>query len=159
MNLSEAREIALNSDCMKDGNLANQSSYNSNTMTWWLDLDADKPGCAPACVVDEKTKTAQTNWRCTGLIPPPEECFRPCHIYINQVNYTNSKPECSNATQMCTMEYRMGDICLKFVDCSTANNSCTTNIDPEFYECIKCFEDALKDKALDANDCEGKYST
>jgi len=41
---------------------------NNYTGTYWIDLDIDKPGCNPACVVDTVTKTAEINWRCTGLI-------------------------------------------------------------------------------------------
>ena len=28
----------------------------------------EKPGCLPACVVSERTKTAEINWRCTGVM-------------------------------------------------------------------------------------------
>ena len=43
--------------------------YNNNSKTWWYDanLNATKEGCNPACVVSEETKTAEINWRCTGL--------------------------------------------------------------------------------------------
>jgi hypothetical protein len=81
LNLNEAREIALQSDCMNDGNLTNKSSYNENTNTWWFDLDTVKSGCAPACVVDEKTKTAQTNWRCTGALPATNDTVIPNENY------------------------------------------------------------------------------
>ena len=49
----------------------NADSFICNEMTGtvWIDLDADRPGCNPACVVDIEKLTAATNWRCTGLIP------------------------------------------------------------------------------------------
>lgn len=62
----EAIQIAENTeDC--SGYLTDFIMYNSNTYTWWIDLSLEKEGCAPACVVSED-KTAEINWRCTGLI-------------------------------------------------------------------------------------------
>jgi hypothetical protein len=69
MLLTEAREIALKSECFQQGGLTGKSICNDYTGTWWLDLDIEKPGCAPACVVDVVTKKAEINWQCTGLIP------------------------------------------------------------------------------------------
>ena len=70
MTYAEARKIAVNSACVADGKLTDKYFYNSNSKTWWIDLDTVKKGCAPACVVSEETKTAEINWRCTGLITP-----------------------------------------------------------------------------------------
>jgi hypothetical protein len=66
---SDARIIAEKS-CIKGGESLAPGSYNENSQTWWYDanLNATKPGCSPACVVSEVTKTAEINWRCTGLI-------------------------------------------------------------------------------------------
>ncbi len=69
MNLSEAKEIALRSECVKEGSLKTESFCNQDTGTWWLDLEIEKEGCAPACVINISTKEAEINWRCTGLIP------------------------------------------------------------------------------------------
>jgi len=69
MTLTEAKEIALASKCVEEGGLKETYSCNNFTGTWWLDLEIDKPGCAPACVVNVVTKEAEINWRCTGLIP------------------------------------------------------------------------------------------
>jgi hypothetical protein len=69
MTLSKAREIALESSCVEEGSLTGTSFCNENTGTWWIDLDIEKEGCAPACVIDVSTKEAVINWRCTGLIP------------------------------------------------------------------------------------------
>ena len=33
------------------------------------DLDIEKAGCNPACVINVETRTAEINWRCTGLLP------------------------------------------------------------------------------------------
>jgi hypothetical protein len=68
---SEARAIAEKT-CIKGGEALSSGIYNSNSKTWWFDanLNATRPGCNPACVVGEETKTAEINWRCTGAIPP-----------------------------------------------------------------------------------------
>ncbi len=70
MTVKEAMEVALNSDCVTEGSLLEDTAVcNESTGTWWIDLDVDKPGCKPACVVDIKTAgEASINWRCTGLI-------------------------------------------------------------------------------------------
>lgn len=68
----EAKAIAENY-CIKGGEtLTSGGTYNSNSKTWWFDanLNATQPGCNPACVVSEDTKTAEVNWRCTGLLEP-----------------------------------------------------------------------------------------
>jgi hypothetical protein len=72
MSISEANEIAINSECGTQGTLKDTYFCNDYTGTWWIDLNVfnEKPGCNPACVVDVNTKTAEINWRCTGAIPP-----------------------------------------------------------------------------------------
>jgi len=72
MNLEQARKIASESECAEEGALTREYFCNENTGTWWLDLDIEKEGCNPACVVNVNTKEAEINWRCTGLII--EEC-------------------------------------------------------------------------------------
>lgn len=69
LNITQARDIVMESDCMLDGNLTTNYTYNNVTDTWWIDMDIDKPGCAPACVVFEENNSAEINWRCTGLVP------------------------------------------------------------------------------------------
>lgn len=67
LSLSEAKDIALRSECgdkLKDTYICNEI-----TGTWWINLDIEKEGCNPACVINVETKTAEINWRCTGLIP------------------------------------------------------------------------------------------
>lgn len=68
---SEALAIAKNSDCAKSGEVQTESFYNENSKTWWFTLKADKAGCNPACVV-AADRTAEINWRCTGLIIPSQ---------------------------------------------------------------------------------------
>ncbi|HDS45722.1 MAG TPA: hypothetical protein ENN68_06495 [Methanomicrobia archaeon] len=72
MSLSEALEIAAASECSTVGRITTNASCNAVTGTWWLDLGPYEPkeGCNPACVVNITTKTAEVNWRCTGLLPP-----------------------------------------------------------------------------------------
>jgi len=67
----EAKVIAEKS-CIKGGESLASGYYNANSKTWWFDanLNSTQKGCSPACVVSEATKTAEINWRCTGLIIP-----------------------------------------------------------------------------------------
>jgi hypothetical protein len=70
MSLSEAMAIAGSSDCRLVGVLDGENYvYNENTKTWWIDImpREAKEGCNPACVIDVESKTAEVNWRCTGL--------------------------------------------------------------------------------------------
>lgn len=71
MSLKEARSIASASLCSEKGTVNSEGTYNSNSKTWWFDLavkdELSQEGCNPACVVSEGTKTAEINWRCTGL--------------------------------------------------------------------------------------------
>ena len=73
LTIEEAEEIAQDSECTEKGYLTDSYFYNENTLTWWIDLDMkeefEKEYCSPACVVDEKSKTAEINWRCTGALP------------------------------------------------------------------------------------------
>ena len=71
MSETDARQIAEDT-CIKGGGAIGKGTYNPNSKTWWFDanLNATQPGCFPACVVNEQTKTASINWRCTGALPP-----------------------------------------------------------------------------------------
>lgn len=67
LSLSEAKIMAIQGQCgdkLKDTYICNEI-----TGTWWIDLDIEKEGCSPACVINVETKTAEINWRCTGLLP------------------------------------------------------------------------------------------
>lgn len=68
---AEAKTIAEKT-CIKGGESLANGYYNENSKTWWFDanLNSVHEGCNPACVVSEETKTAEINWRCTGLIVP-----------------------------------------------------------------------------------------
>lgn len=70
MSFDEAKEIALGSECAKEGLLEEKHWCNEITGTWWIDLDIEKQGCSPACVINVATKEAEINWMCTGLIMP-----------------------------------------------------------------------------------------
>jgi hypothetical protein len=71
--LDEAVKIAEKSECTEKGTLTPDYFYNGNTKTWWINLamkeEFQQENCYPACVVSEETKTAEINWRCTGLLP------------------------------------------------------------------------------------------
>lgn len=70
LSLSEAKQIALNSECVQDGALGEKYFCNEDTGTWWIDLNIQKEMCHPACVINIATKTAKINRRCMGLLPP-----------------------------------------------------------------------------------------
>ncbi len=66
MSEETARNFAENGICVQNSSLSNSGFYNENSRTWWFDIDLEKEGCAPACVVDE-FGNSEINWRCTGL--------------------------------------------------------------------------------------------
>ena len=70
MSAFDAMRIAIKGECgnrLMDPYLEH-SFCNENTGTWWIDLDLEKEGCSPACVVNIDTEESEINWRCTGLI-------------------------------------------------------------------------------------------
>jgi len=71
LTISNAEEIARNSECGEK--LTDSHQCNENTGTWWIDLNIQKEGCNPACVVDVVSREASINWRCTGFKPGDEE--------------------------------------------------------------------------------------
>jgi NitT/TauT family transport system substrate-binding protein len=72
LTLEEARAIAQNSSCVQEGTLTDTYIYNEYSRTWWFDLEpfTVMPGCNPACVISEDTRTAEINWRCTMATTP-----------------------------------------------------------------------------------------
>lgn len=68
LSLEEAVLIAKESECGSD--LKETYVCNKITGTYWIDMSLEKEGCSPACVVDIAAKTAEINWRCTGLLKP-----------------------------------------------------------------------------------------
>jgi hypothetical protein len=73
MTEAEARVIA-EQNCIKGGDALSAGTFNDISKTWWFDanLNASRPGCNPACVVSAVAKTAEINWRCTGLAEPQQ---------------------------------------------------------------------------------------
>jgi hypothetical protein len=68
MGLFEAINIASGSECADEGTLEYTGTCNGETGTWWIDMEGDRPGCDPSCVVSVVEKTANINWRCTGAL-------------------------------------------------------------------------------------------
>lgn len=70
MKEAEARIIAEKT-CIKGGEALGEGVYDENLNTWSFNsnLNATKEGCTPACVVSEKTKTAEINWQCVLQVP------------------------------------------------------------------------------------------
>jgi hypothetical protein len=69
MGYDEAKALALAGACGQEGGLLDAHYCNEGTKTWWIDMDVQKSGCSPACVVNVETKTSEINWRCTGALP------------------------------------------------------------------------------------------
>ncbi|MFA5076025.1 MAG: hypothetical protein WC480_01260 [Patescibacteria group bacterium] len=69
LNYAAAKEIAVRSDCVKEGILENEHWCNENSGTWWIKLATAKTGCNPACVINVEDQKAEINWMCTGLQP------------------------------------------------------------------------------------------
>jgi hypothetical protein len=70
MGLSEARNIAINSDISNQGTLKDTYSCDESTGTWWIDMKPtiEQNACNPAYVVNINTKEVEINWRCTVAI-------------------------------------------------------------------------------------------
>lgn len=130
MTAAQALAIAKQSSCVNEGQLKETMIYNENSKTWWIDMDADRPGCAPACVVSADGG-AEINWRCTGLIPeqPQPMTQQLCESAGGRWN------ECGNTCQLlhqgqegiaCTLE------CQQLCECGgIAGFGC-----PAGYDCV-----------------------
>lgn len=68
MTWEEARAISGASVCAENGTITDRRFCNPGTGTWWIDMEADRPGCNPACVIDVDTGEASINWRCLGFL-------------------------------------------------------------------------------------------
>ena len=159
---TEAMEIA-EQICIKGGEaLSSGGTYNSNSKTWWFDanLNATPEGCNPACVVSEETRTAEINWRCTGLILPDEsspgapQASDECGIE----NCHGLDIVCGpNPAEMCTMIYQLGDKCRQFAQCEVVDGVCQQIENPQFIACKSCVQECEQDFPNDpekAFECE-----
>jgi len=70
MSLFDAMLVCKDSECCSQVKEPYESfsHCNDNTGTWWIDLDIEKEGCFPECVVNIAEETAEINWLCTGLL-------------------------------------------------------------------------------------------
>ncbi|PIZ52434.1 hypothetical protein COY27_00370 [Candidatus Woesearchaeota archaeon CG_4_10_14_0_2_um_filter_33_13] len=66
----QAISLAEKSECGQAAYLTEEINHNEYTNTWWINLKMKEPktGCNPACVINLEQKTAEINWRCTGLL-------------------------------------------------------------------------------------------
>lgn len=136
----QARMIAER-ECIKGGEALGSGTYNEATKTWWFDanLNAIQPGCDPACVVSEKTRMAEINWRCTGAIPPSPggkiTNFKECVAAGNPIRKSNPAQCEANGviyldevgqSKACTDESRKADACGEILDpvCATVEIQC-----------------------------------
>jgi len=85
------------------------------------------------------------------------DCQKPCHIDLG--NYEGERPYYEDAPfcrrypydkpRICTLDYKLGDACLMYLDYEEVNGECRTLIDPRFNDCISCFKkcvDETEDK-------------
>lgn len=161
VNMTEAEaKIIAEKTCIKGGEALSAGMYNQNTKTWWFDanLNAVKEGCNPACVVDEFTKSAEINWRCTGLVNPtyPNPNDQICGIE----NCHGLDIVCgSNVPEACTMMYQIGDNCRQFATCEIIEGYCQHTYSKKFADCKTCVEKCIADNQNDNIDmfaCESK---
>ncbi len=145
MTEREARQIAEQS-CIKGGEALGSVVYNDYTKTWWFDanLNSAHEGCSPACVVSEESKTAEINYRCTGLKNPgAQPNTQTCGIE----NCHGLDIVCgNNPAQMCTEMYQLGDKCRQYAECGLVGGHCTQVENKTFTACKSCVQT-----------CETKY--
>lgn len=68
LTVAQAEALARASEaCATVGPVLRFEMYNQTSRTWWFALTADRPGCAPACVIYDDTSATEVNPRCTGL--------------------------------------------------------------------------------------------
>jgi len=163
MTEKEARMVAEKT-CIKGGEALSSGSYNEITKTWWFDanLNATREGCNPACVVSEETKTAEINWRCTGLIPPDQSKPNtpPTSDQCGIENCHGLDIVCGKKpAEMCTMMYQLGDRCRQYAQCGQVNGKCQQIENPLFTACKSCAKKCEKDFPNDPDKafaCESK---
>ncbi len=56
----------------------------------------------------------------------------------------------------CTMEYRIGDFCRRYVSCEFVRNSCTAVKDTRYSTCVSCVEKCTSENPENAFMCEDK---
>ena len=157
MTEAEAKIIA-EKNCIKGGEALSAGYYNENSKTWWFDanLNATREGCNPACVVSEETKTAEINWRCTGLVTPTEPASDKCGIE----NCHGLDITCGpNVAEICTEIYMAGDNCRQFASCQVADGQCKLVRSAKFESCKACVEKCgvdYKDDQIKFFQCENK---
>ena len=140
---AQAQAIA-ESTCIKGGESLAPGYYNKNSKTWWFDanLNSTREGCNPACVVSEDTKTAEINWRCTGLIVPDDKDgdsaitnFEECAASGNPIMESYPRQCRANGqtfaeriseTFLCTQEQRDVEVCAQIYVpvCATVQIQC-----------------------------------
>lgn len=151
---NEARIIA-EASCIKGGAaLSGGGTYNPNSKTWWFDanLNATWEGCHPACVVSEETKTAEINWRCTGLVPSdqadpalPPLSEPPLSDACGIVNCHGLDIVCGIPAEACTMMYQLGDKCRSYAKCGQVNGTCQKIETAQYIACASCVRKCEKD--------------
>ncbi|MCU0653214.1 MAG: hypothetical protein MUD10_03055 [Candidatus Pacebacteria bacterium] len=70
LSIYEAQRLFDSGPCSIEGSAKGEFICNDGTGTWWVDIQAYREGCNPACVIDVVTKKAEVNWRCTGALVP-----------------------------------------------------------------------------------------
>lgn len=151
MTLEEAEAIAMNSEC-NQGNLEDDFSCNSYTGTWWINLDIEKAGCNPACVINVQTKQAEINWRCTGLIEKECTTESDCGIGGCGGEICTTAKEAPSIVTACV--YKEEFSCLRKTTCSCIEGKCEWRKDLAAYTgCIDLLEKGQPSECKTNADC------
>jgi hypothetical protein len=70
LSIYDAQKIFDTGACALEGSTKGDFVCNKNTGTWWIDIQAYREGCNPACVINVATRKSEVNWRCTGALIP-----------------------------------------------------------------------------------------
>jgi hypothetical protein len=106
-----------------------------------LNISGSYPNCL--CNFECTTVPIQNDSNSIKNNTGPKTCGLPCHVNLNK-NYTAEELSCVTEEYMCTLEYRTGDACLKYLDCKMTGNTCKMEVSPSFYQCLSCYRDCVK---------------
>lgn len=109
-----------------------------------------------------QTSSAPDNSSPEILAPPPTADFAPTPTNPESAsggcfvqNCHGTDVQCGDrGPLMCTMEYRLGDACRKFVSCVRKDGACQTSKQPQFDACVECVQRCAGSEQTDPFACE-----